>query len=181
MVDHGWHTDIGIPAGRIAGPLARFRSVFAGARALVFSFGKRTFMTAKVDRWEEYLLGPFPGPGAILVTGLAVLPDQAYPGADAVALPVPAGGMAALSRFLWRQFARDSVGEPKLIARGPSTGSLFYAASVPYGFDHTCNAWTAEALQAAGIAIRPAGVVFSGQVMGRARRAASCPFAPVPG
>ncbi len=178
VVDHGWHTDIAVPSAELSGGAARFRALFPGAPALLFGFGKRTFLTARVDRWEEYLLGPFPGPGAMLVIGLAVAPDRAFPPGDVVVLPVPAGGLAALSDFLWAQFDRDRAGGPRLIARGPSPGSLFYAARERYGLWNTCNTWTAEALQRAGLAVRPDGVVFAAQAMARARRAALCPLPP---
>ena len=65
---------------------------------------------------------------------------------------------------------------PRLIASGFYPGSLFYAATPTYALDYTCNAWTADAARAAGAAITPAGIVFAGQVMRRARLAAACPL-----
>ncbi len=180
VVDHGWHTDIAIPAAELSGPAAVFRSVFPGARALVFGFGKRTFFTAKVESWREYLLGPFPGPAAILATGLSVMPDAAYGPADTVRLALPPGGAQALSAFLWREVAKDRAGRPRLIAAGPYPGSLFYAAAATYRLARTCNAWTAEALRAAGAPVSPAGVILAGQVMRRARQASMCPMPPAP-
>ncbi len=176
VVDHGWHTDIGVPAAELSGPVAVFRTVFPGARALVFGFGKRTFFTARTDSWREYLLGPFPGPAAILVTGLRVMPDAAYGPTETVVLHLPPGGAARLSKFLWHQFASDHAGHPRLIAPGTYPGSLFYAATATYTLAHTCNAWTADALRDAGVAVSPGGVVFAGQVMRRARNAALCPI-----
>jgi hypothetical protein len=172
VVDHGWHTDIGFPASELSGPAVAFARAFPGARSLLFGFGKRTFFTARVDSWREYLLGPIPGPAAILVTGLSVTPEAAYRPTATVVLRLPPGGAAALSGFLWRSFARDITGRPRLIARGPDAGSLFYAAKATYSLGYTCNAWTADALRAAGTGLTPAGVVFAGQVMRRARRAA---------
>src|SRR6185312_7648186 len=61
LLDHGWHTDIGIPAAELSGPLAVFRTIFPGAKSIVFSYGKRTFLMAPANDWSEYLLGPFPG------------------------------------------------------------------------------------------------------------------------
>lgn len=178
VIDHGWHTDIGVPASELSGPVAVFRTVFPDARALEFGFGKRTFFTARVDSWREYLLGPIPGPAAVLVTGLRVMPDAAYGSGDTVVLHLPPGGAERLSAFLWHEFAKDRAGEPRLIASGTYPGGLFYAATGRYTLGHTCNTWTADALQAAGLPVSGDGVVFAGQAMRRVRAAALCPMRP---
>jgi len=174
VIDHGWHTDIGVPAAELSGPISLFREVFPGARAFVFSYGKRTFMEAPAGDWAEYSFGPLPGPATILVTGLGVAPDGAYDHAPTVMLALSPGGARALSEFLWHEFQIDQNGRPALIDRGPFPGSLFYAAARGYTLAHTCNAWSAEALEAAGVGVRPAGVVFAHQIMDRARAAALC-------
>ncbi len=176
VVDHGWHTDVGIPARELSGGATVFRTLFPAARAFVFGFGKRSFFTAKVETWREYLLGPFPGPGAILVTDLSVMPDAAYGPAATITLHLPQGGARALSVFLWRALAKDQAGGPRLIATGPYRGSRFYAAAATYTLGYTCNTWSADALRAAGTSVRPGGVIFAGQVMRRARRAEVCPL-----
>ncbi len=176
LVDHGWHTDIGVPAAELSGTMAGFRAVFPGARAVLFGFGKRTFLTAKTDRWEEFLVGPFPGPGAMLVAGLAEPPDAAFGVARTVKLVLPPGGAPALSAFLARSFATDRAGRPLLIARGPWVGSLFYAARDTYALGNTCNDWSLRALRAAGLPVSAAGVLLAGQAMHRARVAAACPL-----
>jgi hypothetical protein len=177
IVDHGWHTDIGVPASELSGPAAAFRAIYPGVASLVFSYGKRTFLTAPVDDWSEYLLGPVPGPGAILVTGLNVMPDEAYVSAPVVVLRLPIGGARALSDFLWRELRKDRAGRPLLIDPAPFPGGVFYAATDTYTLTHTCNTWAADALRAAGLPVDPAGVVVAGQVMARARQAALCPLA----
>lgn len=179
VIDHGWHTDIGVPVSELSGPVAVFRTVFPDAGALEFGFGKRTFFTAKVDSWREYLLGPIPGPAAILVTGLRVMPDAAYGAGETVVLHLPAGGAERLSAFLWHEFAKDSAGKPRLIAPGTYPGGLFYAATATYTLAETCNTWTADALHAAGLPISGDGVVFAGQAMRRVRAAALCPMPPL--
>lgn len=177
LLDHGWHTDIGIPAKELSGPLAVFRSIFPGAQSLVFSFGKRTFLMAPAHDWSEYVLGPLPGPAAIMVTGLSGPSENAYGDDPALVLRLPKGGAASLSDFIWWEISHDQAGNPRLIDRGLFDGSLFYAAATTYTLHHTCNTWSAMALAAAGLTIDPSDVVFAGQVMTRARLASSHPLA----
>lgn len=100
LVDRGWHTEIGIPAADLTGPLAYFRQVFPGARTILFGYGKKTFFTAPTSSPEEYLIGPFPGPAVIQVFALTVAPPQAYAPGTVVTLPLPPAGMARLSAFI---------------------------------------------------------------------------------
>ena len=170
LIDQGWHTEIGLPARELSGPLAGFRRVFPGATVLMFGFGKRTWMTARVETPSELLMGPFPGPGAIQVVGLRVPPAEAYPAGEAIRLALRPEQLARLSDFVWNEIGKTRTGQARLISAGLFPGSLFYAARRGYGPGFTCNSWTAQALQSAGLPVSPRGVVFSGGVLEQAAR-----------
>lgn len=176
IVQQGWHTEIAIPAEELTGELAVFREIFSGARVLSFGYGKRTFMTAKVETAAELIMGPFPGPSAIQVTGLSAPPQDAYDG-PVFAVALPSGGAARLSGFIWDTIEKTRRGDPKLIADGHFPGSLFYAGARPYNIGFTCNSWSAQALEAAGLQVDASGIVWAGGAMeaaagsGRACRA----------
>lgn len=176
VVDHGWHTDIAVPAAELVGPLSAFRAIRPHARVFVFSYGKRSFMAAAAGDWPEYALGPLPGAASVLVTGLDAAPGRDE--APTIVVALPPGGVDALSDFLWHAFEIDPAGRPLLIAHGPYPGALFYAARQGYTLAHTCNTWTAEALAAAGTGVRPDSVVLAQQVMDRVRRSAQCRMPP---
>jgi hypothetical protein len=171
---HGWHVDIGMSADSITGPLAVFREIFPGAQALMFGYGKRTFLTARADTFSEYLLGPLPGLAVIQVTGVGSDLAEAYPPGDLLVMRLPPGGARALSDFLWHDIALDKVGQPRLVGPADFPGSQFYAAVTGYSLAHTCNTWAANALQAAGVSVHGEGVVFSGQVVARVTDAGAC-------
>ncbi len=178
VVDHGWHIDIGVPADAVTGPLAVYRTIFPGARVLMFGFGKRTFMTAKVDNISELLLGPVPGPGAIEVIGLRMPPGAAYE-QPVTTLPVPPGGMASLSNFLWRMLGKTRDGAPRLINAGHFPGSLFYASTHGYSLFYTCNTWAAQAIRAAQVPVNAGGVLLPGGVLRQtARQPGACEATP---
>lgn len=170
LISHGWHTDLGLSAAGLTGDLARFRTVFPGLRVLVVGFGRRTFMTAPVDGPGDFLVGPLPGRGALLVIGLRADPVRAYGEGEVVRLPIDRLGRARLDAFVARSFRRDRTGAPVRIGPGPYPGSLFFAATPTYSLAETCNTWTAAALKEAGLRISDRFVVFASQAIRRADR-----------
>jgi len=173
VVDHGWHTEIGMPTDQITGELAIYRSVFPTARTLMFGFGKRTFITARVQASGELVMGPLPGPAVIQVTGLNVPPAAAYVGRT-IRLALPPGGAERLSEFLWTAIGQSEAGGPRLVADGLFPGSLFYAAARGYNLTYTCNTFTADALQQAGLPVGQDVILAGGALREVARIAGAC-------
>jgi len=167
VVKHGWHTDIAIPSGELRGKLTIFQQIFPGVKILVFGFGKRTFVTAPVHTFGDLVVGPFPGAGMLLVTGLSTTPDIAYNDGVTATLILPPGGAERLSDFIWKTL-KTTDGAPVELRPGFFPGSIFYRTQTRYAGSRTCNTWAADALQAAGLNIDPAGVVFSWQTMAQA-------------
>ncbi len=167
VIDHGWHTDLALAADGLTGRLAVFRRVFPGLRVLVLGFGRRSFMIAPVVGPADVLIGPLPGNGAIEATGLSADPARAYADGTLARLRLDPAQRRRLDDFVWASFALDAGGAPRLIARGPTPGSLFYAARRGYSGLDTCNTWTAASLEAAGLPVSSRLDVFAGQTMAR--------------
>lgn len=172
VVRRNWHTDIGLRAADMDGPLAAIRARFPGVRTVLFGFGDRHYLAARQPGVIDMVMAVFPAPGALLVTGLRTTPAEAFGAADVVELGVSADGLRRVAAFVWNAFEAEAGGRPRLLGDGPYPGSLFYASGVTYALTHTCNMWTAEALQTAGTTVRAAGVLSAAQVMARARAAA---------
>jgi hypothetical protein len=181
LVQHGWHTDLAIPADALRGGMLVFRRLYPGLKLLILGFGKRTFMMSPVTDLGELMIGPFPGDGALLVVGLNATPEVAYSDGSEALIRLPPGGAEKLSAFLWNSF-RSENGMPTRIGDGFFPGSVFYAARTGYAGWFTCNTWTIDALHAAGVDIDPDGVVFSNQAMVRAAPVAErlCAITPKP-
>jgi hypothetical protein len=169
VVERDWHTDIGLRAEDMDGPLATIRARFPGVRTVLFGFGDRHYLTDRRPGFIDMLIAALPGPGALLVTGLRTTPAEAFGAANVVELAVTGAGLHRLADFLWHAFETGENGQPRLLGEGPYPGSLFFASADTYALTHTCNTWTAEALQLGGTAVRAAGVLFATQVMERAR------------
>lgn len=175
LIERGWHTDIGIDADQVDPSLAALRMALPGARVLLIGFGERAYLLRREHDFGDMLAALIPGPGALLVTGLRDPPAMAFPAGDVVMLHVSSRGLAQLNGFLARSFERTQDGAPREIGGGPYEGSLFYAATVTYSGTFTCNTWTAEGLQTAGLPVHADGVLFADGVADQARRIAAGP------
>lgn len=89
-------------------------------------------------------------------------------------LALPPGGAARLSAFLSGAIAKTRDGDPKLISVGRYPGSLFYEVTHDYHLAYTCNTWTAEALNAAGLPVSSDRVIVASSVL---RQTATIPGA----
>lgn len=170
-VQRDWHTDIGVMVGDLHGPLAPLAADWPGARSLVIGFGERAYLMSRNRALADMAMALLPGPGALLVTGLSVRPDEAFP--EVVPLGVDDDGMARLQRALAASFERDEAGTPRQLREGPYRGAAYYGATLRYSAAFTCNTWTAELLREAGLPIQVTGVIFAGQVMEQVRRVAT--------
>jgi uncharacterized protein (TIGR02117 family) len=165
VVAGGWHTEIAVPKGAIAGRSAALAAGFAGAQYLVFGWGARGFYMAPNPGLAGLLRAAVPGPAVVLVIPLSVSPGSYFGGANVWPIPVSPDGVTRLSQFLWDSVEKDRSGEPIRAGAGPYPQSIFYAATGTYDASDTCNTWTADALRVAGLPVTTAGVVFSGQLI----------------
>lgn len=170
VISNGWHTEIGVPASALAGPLEIFRKAFPDARYFAFGWGERAFYMSPAPTWTEALRALLPARAVLLVLGLGMPPSHAFvTGIRVIPLPITRSGWSSVAGFVWRSFAVTRTGRPHRLGPGPYPSSAFYAAAGTYDGTHTCNTWTAEALHTAGLPVRSAGVVFAGQVMRQIR------------
>jgi hypothetical protein len=169
----GWHTELGIPENELEDGLSFYRTEFPDAQVVIFGYGKETFFTADHPGFDDYILGPFPGHAVIQAIGLRRPPPEVYPEETTIVLRLPPGGRQALTQFIWNDLVKDRNGRPIITAYGHSPASLFYAANSEYNIGHTCNTWIVEALQATGLSLSAADVIFSGQAMEQAVDAAT--------
>jgi uncharacterized protein (TIGR02117 family) len=175
LIERGWHTDIGLRSAQVGDTLGQLRTTFPEVGTLVVGFGERAYLLHRDHDFADMLAALLPGPGALLVTALRDTPQSAFPADDVVVLKVSPRGLARLTDFIAGSFEHMPDGTLRAIADGPYPGSLFYGSTRTYSGGYTCNTWTAEALQTAGLPVHPAGVVFADEVAAQARRIAVAP------
>lgn len=165
VIDGGWHTEVALPVAEIGGPLAHLAATFLGAPYLIFGWGARDFYTAQNPGFGDLLRATVPGPAVMLVIPSGAAPAAYLDPANVWAISLSRRGATGLSQFLWDSLAKNQTGVPIRAGDGPYPHSVFYAATGTYDASDTCNTWTAEALHAAGLPVRAAGVIFAGQVL----------------
>jgi hypothetical protein len=175
VIVRAWHTEIGLRAEDLTGPLAGLRARFPGAGILVFSFGDRRYLAAPDPGFGDMLLATLPAPGALLVTGISTAPEAAFGAPNVVRLMLSEDGARRAVAYVSNSFAHSETGALVALGDGPYPGSLFYAASIPYALTHTCNTWTAEVLAEGGAAVSADGVLLADQVAARARAVQAAP------
>lgn len=172
VVETGWHTDIGLQAAQADERLAQLKASFPGFPVLVIGFGARPWMVEQEHDIGALLAASVPGAGAMLVSPRRDRPDAASPPSDVIVLHVSARGLALMIDFIVDLFERRSDGALHPIASG-GPSEIIYGSPRVYSFGYTCNTWTAQALQTAGLPVRVANVVFAGEVEDQARRIAA--------
>ena len=175
VVERGWHTDIGLAAGKELGPLRPFEKEFPGARFFVFGFGERGYLEAPEKTPGLMLRALFPSEGAVLVTALNASPEEAFAEYRVIPRPVSQEGLERLTGFIAGSIDWTPDGRPRLAARGPYDGSLFYVSPARYDLFDTCNTWTARALRAAGEPVSAFGVITTAQLVGQLERQEGAP------
>jgi uncharacterized protein (TIGR02117 family) len=165
VISGGRHTELGLPAGAISGPLAALKSEFPSARYLIFGWGARDYYMARNPGMADILRALAPGPAVMLIIPLKMPPKTFFGASNTLIVHVSRDAIERLSELLWSFLAPDDEAAPRRIGTGPYPESVFYASTGTYNLSHTCNTWTAEALRVAGLPVSAAGVVFANQVL----------------
>lgn len=178
LTAEGWHTGLVLRAADIGGPLRIVRQAFRGAKYLWFGWGQRAYYMARHPTVWDALRALFPGPAVVYVIPLPDSPTTAQIGGHVFRLGVTPSGFSRLTDYIAASFERSAAGELRWAGPGFWPGSAFFASSKIYDATNTCNTWTAEALTAAGLPVRAAGVMFASQVVVQVERWVESRHAP---
>ena len=77
VISGGWHTELGLPAGAINGPLAALKSEFPSARYLVFGWGRDYYM-ARNPGMADILRALASRPAVMLIIPLKMPPETFF-------------------------------------------------------------------------------------------------------
>lgn len=168
-----WHAAIVLPREAVvATGLLPEAGDFPDAAFLEFGWGDRTYYPSR-DKTLVMTLGAAltDTPAIMHVAGLAVTPAEDRRSREIVEIGLDEAAFRRLVAAIAATLERPDDGRASPVSDGLYPGSLFYNAEGSFHLFNTCNTWVARMLEAAGVAIRPGGIVTAGDLMSRLRAA----------
>lgn len=168
-----WHAAIVLPRDAVvATGLLPEAGDFPNAAFLEFGWGDRTYYPSRDKTLVMTLGAALTDTLAIMhVAGLAATPAEDQPSREVVEIGLDEADFRRLVAAIASTFERPDAGRASPVSEGLYPGSLFYDAEGSFHLFNTCNTWVARMLEAAGVGIRPGGIVTAGELMRRLRAA----------
>jgi len=166
---NGWHTGIAVARADLPAGLLPETADFPGALWFEFGWGDADFYPAEKPGLVAALAASLPGPAVVHLAGLSDRPDRVFRFTESVRLSLDAGAFARLLDYLHASFARPADGAAATAAPGLYAFSRFYPATGRFHLFNTCNTWTAQGLETAGLPVKAAGTQRAADLMAQLR------------
>ncbi len=174
VVNHGWHTGLVLPAGKVQSLIPALKKRFGDVSHIEFGWGDKGFYQANEITTELALRAMFWSSGSVIhAVAVPGRPDQYFRNSQVRTLCLDGAGHASLLAFVVSSFDRGATGEVVELKNGLYGDSQFYAGRGSYHLMNTCNKWTAKALQSAGLDLSPTFMLTASSVMDHAVLAAT--------
>jgi uncharacterized protein (TIGR02117 family) len=156
IVSHSWHAGIVFRQADIPGSVWPQHKDFSPARFIEVGWGDADFYQTPEPHFGLTIKAALlPSTSVLHIVGFSIPPTANFPYSDIIEIEVDSQGFEQLCRFIEKSYALDANGDPIILGKGLYGESRFYQSSEIYHICKTCNVWTAEALQAAGLPINP--------------------------
>lgn len=141
------------------------------ARFVEVGWGERAFYAAPRNSVSGAVRALFwPNESVLHLVAFDVPVSEYFEGAERVVLELDEEGYRRLVAAIGDSFARAADGAARPDGPGLYGNSRFYRSRERYHLFHTCNVWTAEKLQAAGVPLAPWRAVTAGMLLRQARQ-----------
>ncbi len=167
VVDHGWHTGIVIAIDDLSkGQLPQHQD-FPKAKYLEVGWGDEDIYRAANDITPGMALSAvfWPTDAVLHVVGFRNQVEKFFANSTIVQLTLSQKQFDQLIEFLETSYETSDSQISIPLGKGIYGISRFYRATGTYSIARTCNTWTAEGLQKAGLAVDPRQVLMSEDVM----------------
>ncbi|HEX8340990.1 MAG TPA: DUF2459 domain-containing protein [Tepidisphaeraceae bacterium] len=163
VLDNHWHTALIFACADLPEPMRRDLQLFEGRRYVAIGWGDGDFYRADAVTSGMIPQAMFYSRGSVLlVIGFDGEPEDTF-GDDVHRIPASRDGLLRAIAHVQRSFAHDNEGRVLDGGAGPDE-SRFYIANGRYGWNHTCNHWTAAALREAGLPVTPVYAATAGNL-----------------
>ena len=155
VVDHGWHTGIILKTEDINSSAWQIDSFFKKYKYIEVGWGDEDFYkSSNPSVWMTLKAGLIPTSSVLHVRALSAYDLSMFSKESIIRITISQGAFVKLSKFIENSFVKK---DSKLIilSKGLYPNSFFYLSSKKYHILHTCNVWTAKALESAELDISP--------------------------
>jgi len=171
LLDNGFHTDLAVSRAQLVargGPLAQAAAVLPPGDWILIGWGDAKFYVDQSpisDRLPDGARAFFrPGnPSVVMLDPYQGDPVRDFDG-EAHAVHLSRRGFDRLAARV--EASLDlTTGAPHVAAARPGDDARFFASRETFSILHLCNHWTAQVLNAGGVAVRPARSITSAEVV----------------
>lgn len=162
LVDNGFHTDVALPGPELArtgGPTAQAARQLSRRQWVLAGWGDESFYTgtglsaARVADGLRALFAPG-NPSVVHLYGVSRRPDQAFAEGATSRVVLSRAGFERMVGRIDRSFALKG-GAPVRLPVERGLEEAFFHGVETFSLLRLCNHWTAEVLNAAGLAVTP--------------------------
>ena len=173
VVRHRWHTGIVFPADRLAPALDFLPVHFKNPRYYELGWGDDAFYREDNSTWLLLRAMLWPTNSVLHVVGLDRHPET-LPHGEIQHLCLSVAQLNAMQQAITGDFVLGDDGKPAEASAGLYGDSRFFPANGTFWLGRTCNTWTAQRLESAGVAMKR--LTFSaGGVLEQLQGQSACP------
>ncbi len=171
ITSNGWHSEIVVPRALIPADAIPEAGDFPQARYLSFGWGDAEYYPAPDKTLGMTLRAALiPTASVVHLAGLTAHPQDVFPGNEIIELRISREGFDRLIEHIHASFAREA---DRSVIPGLYSFSRFYPATGEFHLLNTCNTWTAEGLERAGLPVQIFGTVEAEDLMQQIRQFAA--------
>lgn len=166
VVNHGYHTGIVVPAGKIQASVPQLKERFRNTPYIEFGWGDNKFYPAN-EVTTSLTIRALLWPTKSVIHAVAIPEKVAlfFLNSHVEKLCLSGIEYASLLTFIINSFYTNETSQIIQLKKGLYGNSQFYQSKGYFSFMNTCNTWTAKGLQSAGMDISPAFQVTANGVM----------------
>lgn len=170
VVNHGWHTGVVLRRADIPAGVWPESGDFPDADYLEVGWGDWDYyQTPEPGIWITFKAGALPTASVLHVAGFAKPVADYFAYNEIAELRVSQRSASRLAQFIGRSHRRNGAARAAALGPGLYGDSRFYPALGLFHVFNNCNTWTARALAAADLPVRPFPAISAGGLMDEVR------------
>ena len=175
VVAHGWHTGIVLSREDLGQKFQFLDDYLRPGRFYELGWGEAEFYQAEKVTARIFSKTVFwSNPSVMHVVSVATTPEKYFSGSDIVKLNVSGTGLEHMKERLHASFKFDGTNHSYPLKKGLNDESRFFKAEGNYSITHTCNSWTADMLQQAGVPMGTLPTLRAASLISEAKEASRC-------